>query len=366
MANTLLTPLIIAREAIMTLLNNLVFANLVHRDFNDEFAQVGDTVNVRKPATFTAQEYNGSSITIQDAGEGTVPVKLDKIIDVSFAVTSKDMTLNVKDFSSQFIQPAMQAHAQKIDEMIAGLYVDVPYNCEVGSTPKVDDIAAITEIMNTNKVPLLGRNLVLGPTSHSKYIVLDAFLHADKTGSTLALRDASMGRVMGLDSYMDQNVKTHTKGDLDANAALTANSGATSGTIASGGNAKKIKKGDLFTIADTAGKYVCTEELATAADGTGTLKFYPAVPSAVAGKVITVVATHVSNLAFHRNAFALVTRPLAAPQGAAKSETISFNGITCRVVYDYDMDKKSDIVSIDFLCGVKTLTPELAVRFNKK
>jgi hypothetical protein len=72
----------------------------------------------------------------------------------------------------------------------------------------------------------------------------------------------------------------------------------------------------------------------------------------------------VANLAFHKNAFALVTRPLAAPGGAAKAESLSFEGISCRVVYDYNMNTKADTISIDFLCGVKTLTPELAVRFN--
>ena len=50
MANTFLTPDIIAREALMVLRNNAVMANLVHRDYSDEFVNgVGDTITVRKP-----------------------------------------------------------------------------------------------------------------------------------------------------------------------------------------------------------------------------------------------------------------------------------------------------------------------------
>ena len=53
MPNTILTPDIIAREALMVLRNNAVMANLVHRDFSEEFvAGVGDKITVRKPAKF--------------------------------------------------------------------------------------------------------------------------------------------------------------------------------------------------------------------------------------------------------------------------------------------------------------------------
>lgn len=54
MANTILTPSIIAKEALMVLRNNAVMANLVHRDYSEEFASVGDTISIRKPASFEA------------------------------------------------------------------------------------------------------------------------------------------------------------------------------------------------------------------------------------------------------------------------------------------------------------------------
>ena len=58
MANALLTPDIIAREALMILQNNTVMGGLVYRDYEGEFgpSRVGDTISIRKPAAFTAKE----------------------------------------------------------------------------------------------------------------------------------------------------------------------------------------------------------------------------------------------------------------------------------------------------------------------
>ena len=50
MPNTILTPKIIAQEALMVLESQLTMAGLVHRDYSKEFVRVGDTITIRKPA----------------------------------------------------------------------------------------------------------------------------------------------------------------------------------------------------------------------------------------------------------------------------------------------------------------------------
>jgi hypothetical protein len=50
MANTTLTPAVIARQALATLYAQTVMLPLVHRDFEDTYQKVGDTITVRKPA----------------------------------------------------------------------------------------------------------------------------------------------------------------------------------------------------------------------------------------------------------------------------------------------------------------------------
>ena len=280
MSNTILTPDIIAREALMVLRNNAVMANLVHRDYSDDFAAVGDTITVRKPATFVANEYNGS-INVQDATESGVEVKIDKHLDVSFAVTSKEMSLDIADFSKQFLVPAMQAFADKVDKYLIGLEASatnrVPH-AEGAIAPK--DMIEARKHLTQNAAPLADRRFVVGATAEADLLNSELFVAADKVGDEgTALREASLGRKFGMDCYVDQNI----------------------------GNA----------------------------DG------------------------YVPSIAFHKNAMALVTRPLALPQGAAKAAIVNYDGFGLRVVYGYDMNTKKDTVSIDMICGVKLLDQNL-------
>ena len=114
MGNTILTPQIIANEALMVLQSNLTMANLVHRDYSNEFVKVGDTITVRKPATFVAKNFTGQT-QAQDITEGSVTVKMDRFRDITVNVGSKEMTLDIRNFSEQVITPAMQVMAQQID-----------------------------------------------------------------------------------------------------------------------------------------------------------------------------------------------------------------------------------------------------------
>lgn len=278
MPNTILTPDIIAREALMVLRNNAVMANLVHRDYSKEFvAGVGDTITIRKPATFDAKEYNGS-IVIQDAAETGVAVKMDKHLDVSFAVTAKELTMDIADFSTQFLVPAMQAFADKIDSYLLGLKSDIT-NKHTATGTIQNDVVDTRAYLTKAAAPLADRRFVYNTEVEADLLKTDLFVSAEKVGDEgTALREASLGRKYGMDFYVDQN-------------------------------------------ADTAG---------------------------------------VAGMAFHKNAFALVTRPLALPMGAAKAEIVDFDGFGLRVVQGYDMNTKTDTISIDMVCGVKTLNPALA------
>lgn len=282
MSNTILTPSIIAREALMVLRNNAVMSRLVHRNYSDEFvAGVGDTITIRKPATFEAQEFSGE-ITVQDAAEGSTTVKLDKHLDVSFAVTSKELTLDIANFSAQFLVPAMQAFADKVDGYLLALAKDVT-NTVASTDDTRKDIVAARKFLTENAAPLTDRRFVYGSDMEADLLNTDLFISAEKVGdSGTALREASLGRKFGMDFYVDQN-------------------------------------------ADTAG---------------------------------------VHGVAFHKNAFALVTRPLALPEGASEAAIVNYDGFALRVVRDYDIKTKTDTISIDMLCGVKLLDEKLAAIIN--
>lgn len=362
MPNTFLTPSVIAREALIVLENNLIMANLVHRDYSNEFVEVGDTVTVRKPAKFNAKNFTGSIIR-QDAAEGSVPVKIDRHRDVSFDVTSKEMTLDIKDFSTQLISPAMRAIAQAVDEDLLNECANISAAVAGTQNPaNLADIANLSKAMDISKVPMDMRRLVFNPTHKYRYALTDNLSKVSYAGNGETLRNAELGRLYTLDTYMDQNCP-----DTLAPAAGTATafkvsgikgeskvalSGVTAGTAT-------VKKGDCFILDGY--RYHFTAD-ATAASG--------AVPEiAIDAELVrdyTAADAYLANkphsLAFHRNAIALVTRPLALPMGAANAAIMSDNGLGVRVVYGYNQDTKRDTVSLDIIYGIKTLDEAMAVK----
>lgn len=65
-------------------------------------------------------------------------------------------------------------------------------------------------------------------------------------------------------------------------------------------------------------------------------------------------------MAFHKSALAFASAPLAvAPGSFAAVET--YQGLSLRIAYQYDITKKQTVVSVDMLYGVKMLDPNRAV-----
>ena len=205
MANTFLTPSIIANEALLQLVSNLTMANLVHRDYDDEYAKVGDTVNVRVPAKFVAKNFTGQ-VDVQDITEGSVPVKMDRFRDVTVAVTSKQMTLDIRDFSKQVIEPAMQALIQAVDVDLLAVGIEkAGKTATVSGTPVISDIAGVGKALDIAKAPRQNRRLVLPPTILYKYNTLDNFAKQCYKGDSQALKESEIGRVFTCDTFMSQN-----------------------------------------------------------------------------------------------------------------------------------------------------------------
>lgn len=212
MANTLLTPDVIARAALATLYENTVAAQLVHRDYDIEFvAKVGDTVTVRKPAVFEAEEFNpATGINIQNATETGVPVVLNHHADTSFEITSKDLTLKIESFAEQLLNPAMESISQKIDRDVLAFRNDLATEVGTAADALWSDpealIAAGVEL-DVNKVPAADRRVIVGPRTRGKWLSNDLLKRADQSGTTAGLRQGSIGQnVFGFDAYMSQNI----------------------------------------------------------------------------------------------------------------------------------------------------------------
>ena len=347
MNNTFLTPEIVAKEALMVLTGNLVMADLVHRDYSEEFVGVGDTVTIRKPAKFVARNFTGQA-EAQDITEGSVSVKLDRFRDVTVAVTSKQMSLDIADFSAQVVEPAMQAIAQAIDEDLLAVALSKAGFKREGTQEATDlaDIAALAKQLDIKKAPVAGRSLVLHPEHKYRYALTENLSNVSFAGDNETLRDALLGKVYTLDTYMDQNAP-----DSAAEAPGTAASFQVSGLkgeqkVTVSGLSGTIVAGDGFILDGYFYRFT--------QGGTGALSIDQKLMDDYADAPVTVVNGPAS-VAFHRNALALVTRNLALPMGAANAAYASAGGLGVRVVYDYDAATKTDKISFDVIYGIKDL-----------
>ena len=371
MANEFITLQTIARRALPRLIENLVFPNLCYRDFSGDFSDLGDTIQVRKPNVLEAKDFNeASGVEYQDMKETSVLVKLDKLATVDAKASAIETAVSISDLDRVFIEPAAVALAERINADGLALYKDVPYAVgTAGTTP--DSLAAFAEarkMLNVNKAPVSGRVGVWSPEADAKFTQIPALVNAEKSGTTQALREGSIGRVYGIDNYMAQGVQTHASGitaqegvKLSASAAAGSTTIGLTGTTLTG----KLVKGDVLTI--LGGTYVVTEDTAAAASnaiaGAG-VKIYPALKkSGTTSTNVTIAASHAANLVFCPMAFAYVTRPLINPDGqGVQSYVTSYNGISLRVTKGYDQKYKRSTYSMDVLYGYKTIYPELAVR----
>ena len=206
MANSFVSIKEFARAALPRLIEHLVFPNLIYKDYSDDFsARHGDTIQVRKPVVLEAKDFDPSQgVSTQDIVESTVDVTLDKIATVDVAIEALQGAANIDDLTRVFIDPAAAALAEKINRDGLQLYQDV-YTCvgTAGTTPaSLSAFAAARKALNLNKVPVSGRSAVWDPEADAAFTALDPIVHAEKSGSTQALREGSIGRVMGMDNYM--------------------------------------------------------------------------------------------------------------------------------------------------------------------
>jgi hypothetical protein len=67
-------------------------------------------------------------------------------------------------------------------------------------------------------------------------------------------------------------------------------------------------------------------------------------------------------MAYHRNAIAFVSRPIAMDiEDGVKSAVVNYNGLSLRVTMWYNGTKQGTLVTVDMLCGVKVLDTNLGI-----
>src|SRR4030042_4102525 len=211
-------PEIWAQETLMILEGNVVAANLVHRDFENVIASLGDTVNTRMPGTFSAKRKGvNDDVTVQAATATKVPVVLNQHVHTSFVIKDGEESLSLADLVETYIKPAAISLSDQLDRIVLGQVYQYLDNQVAIDPDGADDIKdAILDLrnkMNVNKVPVEGRNLILAPATETEALKLDLFISADKIGDEgTAMREASLGKKLGFSTYMCQNTPSLTSG----------------------------------------------------------------------------------------------------------------------------------------------------------
>lgn len=372
MSNSFLTAKLIAERALPLLAERCAMLPLVYRgEYDGTFKKAGDTIQVRKPVRATAIDTSGDiSGSIADAKETPVDITLNKQEGNAYALTSKELSLNIDDFTRIITAPAVNAIAENVNAAILGEYINIPYWAgTAGSAPAaLSDLAGVAKVLNVNKAPLDMRALVMDFDAEAKLRELDSLVEVDKSGTNEALRQGVLGQIYGMTLASDGQVKTHTAGGYtalaDVKAAGTAGTSSVVLTSTAGASTAKLEKGDLLTIGGL--QYVVTAQTSAAVAGVVTAAIYPALAATVTTATVTfpdvTSRAHVANLAFHRDAFALAMAPLEAPMGGANAATVSYKGLSIRVVMDYAFNTDKNMIRFDVLYGTKTLFPELACR----
>lgn len=371
MANTL-TDLIqttLLPQALPILRGASRMAALVNPDYSEEAKKRNDTIRVPLPQDLgPARDMNtATGSTSTDLDDGKVDIKLDKWKYQQFEMDDGEIRKTLENgIVPDAMRSAIVSLADAVNNDLLGLYKDIPYYYgTAGTTPYQDsDLTGVRKILNINKAEIDMRRLMLDPNAEAKF--LSTFKDADKTGSTEALRNASLGRLFGFETFMDQSVLTHTKGTMAGtplvNGAVAK--GAVTVSIDGSTGTNTLLKGDIIVIGGN--PYVVTAD-ATAAAGafTGVGIYPPAIAAITDNAPVTIIGSHVANLAFHRNAFALVVRRLDDEQ--SKSSDIGVmvdevSGIPLRVETWRDSDRAVRKWRFDLLYGVKTLSPQRAAR----
>ncbi len=405
--NTFLTPDVIAREALMILEGDIVAPQVMSTSAAADFtgSKVGDTIRVRRPAFFGVDDYSrtaggSETIKVQDANETSVDLKIEHHFDVSFEVSSKELTLSVDDFNGRLLQPAMSALAQKIDKYALSKIGDLggfAFSTDYGSPDSLADMAAIVEKLNKQKVPQRNRKMIVSPAMQTQIYTITNFVQANLSGdATSPVKEAALGRFMGMDMMMALELPTHTAGayvtaGTDMAVAINNSGGYTEGTTtinldgADGSGTRALAIGDTLQITYADG--IVRDHKVTTATASGSGAFAsvgisPGLygvdaaavdqgsPAVVANDaVVTIVggsgsvASYTVGGAFVPEAFQLIFVPQPAPMGPGTSAaTVSYNGMSLRVLQTFDHVKKRDLISVDAMVGCAAVDARLGSR----
>lgn len=395
----------ITRKALAILHNKLVFCKTINRQYDDRFTKSGalngGQLLIREPNQF--EVATSATLDTQDVTESTQTLTVATRRGVHVNFSTEELTLSMDDFSERILEPAMSRLAAELDKVVVTDCYKYVYNHVLGTAagPTVlADVQSARSLISKGLAPEDNRTLMAESLSMNAIVNEAKALFHPASEIEMQWNKGYVGRAHSFKFYETETVPNHTTGSRDDTTPVcNTSTGITSGTatITTTGydSGATLTQGDVFTIADvyavnleTKQRYPHLQQFvvttAKALDGTDVIAVSPTpitsgakqnveLVSAGASKaIINVTAggsgaastTYINNMAYHRDAFTLVTADLIMPKGTDMAHRAVYDGISLRLVRDYDVVNDKLPCRLDVLFGWKTLRPEWACRLS--
>jgi len=399
MANSLLTIDMITRKSLAILENNLVLSRNINRQYDDSFAvegaKIGSSLRIRLPDRVLVTD--GAALQTQDDNEQytTLTVSSQKHVGINF--TSAELSMQLDDFADRVLKPRISQLASSIDADVANVFKDVGNSVGTPGTTPATALVMLQaqQKMNEAAAPMSPRYLTVSPAANAALVNgLSGFFNPADSISR-QFKSGMMGEnVLGYEEVnMSQSVKSFTVGSRTATGGTTSaavtTEGATTIAITGAGASGTIRAGDVFTVAgcfavnpqtrESTGslfQFVALAGVNLNGSGAGTITVAPiysaAHPLATVlslpgnGSDVTFMGaastTYPQNIAYHKDAFTLATADLILPQGVDMASRANHNGISMRIVRQYDINNDRMPCRVDVLYGYAAIRPQLACR----
>ena len=375
----------------------VVVANSAEHCDDDSFAvqgaKIGSTLRIRLPDR--ALVTDGAALQVQDDQEQftTLTVSSQKHIGVNF--TTAELTMQLDDFAERVLKPRISQLASSIDADVANSFKNVFQSVGTpGTTPGTSLVLLqAQQKLNEAAAVMNPRYATVNPAANAALVEGMKGLFNPTSTISRQFKNGMMGEgILGLDEVnMSQSIKQFTTGSrTGAHSVTTTVSSQGATTIAiTGTGTQVIKQGDVFTIANVYAvnpqtrestgslqQFVATAD-ATAVGGAYTVSVSPAIYTASqalatvdsfpqASAVVTFLGSastqYPQNLVYHRDAISFATADLLMPQGVDMASRQVHNGISMRIVRQYDINNDRLPCRIDVLYGFSVIRPQMAVR----
>lgn len=402
MANTILTPTAVTREALRVLHQKLNFVGSIVREYDDSYAKkgakIGNTLKVRLPNQYTVR--SGATLSAQDTVEQSADLTVNSQKGVDLNFTSVDLTMSLDDFSDRILDPAMSVLAANIEADAMSMYKDVYQSIwNNASATSLSQVLAGRKIMVDALAPLTKRTANLNSQDNVDLVSDVKGLFQDQKQLAEQYREGYMGRTAGFDFMENTMWPAHTRGaatQLYTASTLVGvmpttlpNTPISSLPVLTGTGA--ANKGDVFTIAncfkvhpETKANTGILQQFVLTADyagGAGNMLISPSIilagayqnvviPTTSATAVILFLGTLSTavgtSLLYQKEAFAFATADLIMPKGVDFAAREVFDGLSIRIVRQYDINNDKFPCRLDILYGYKTLRAQLATRLHNK